>query len=105
MTRDAPRLPPRRAGIDVPAVTAWLAGAAPSSSRRSASSVIGEGQSNLTFRVDGRRAAASVVLRGPPLGEILASAHDMAREHRILTGLAPAARACHAPSPSARTRA
>ena len=30
------------------------------------------------------------MLRRPPLGEILASAHDMAREHRILSGLASA---------------
>jgi aminoglycoside phosphotransferase (APT) family kinase protein len=29
------------------------------------------------------------VLRRPPLGEILASAHDVAREHRILTALGP----------------
>ena len=31
-----------------------------------------------------------MVLRRPPLGEILASAHDMEREHRILSGLAAA---------------
>jgi aminoglycoside phosphotransferase (APT) family kinase protein len=50
---------------------------------------IGKGQSNLTYRVedaDGREA----VLRRPPLGVVLESAHDMAREHRILTGLAHA---------------
>ena len=44
---------------------------------------IGEGQSNLTFLVsdaDGRR----LVLRRPPLGAILASAHDVAREYRVL---------------------
>jgi aminoglycoside phosphotransferase (APT) family kinase protein len=31
-----------------------------------------------------------MVLRRPPLGEILASAHDMEREHRILSGLTAA---------------
>lgn len=44
------------------------------------------GRSNLTFLVDdakGRRC----VLRRPPLGAVLATAHDMAREHRILSGL------------------
>jgi aminoglycoside phosphotransferase (APT) family kinase protein len=44
------------------------------------------GRSNLTFLVDddaGRR----VVLRRPPLGMVLASAHDMGREHRILSAL------------------
>ena len=47
------------------------------------------GRSNLTFRVrdsDGGR----WILRRPPLGATLGSAHDMAREHRILTGLADA---------------
>jgi aminoglycoside phosphotransferase (APT) family kinase protein len=47
---------------------------------------IGEGQSNLTFRVDDAN-DRTLVLRRPPLGEILASAHDVAREHRILTAL------------------
>ncbi|MFD9221730.1 phosphotransferase [Streptomyces sp. NPDC060064] len=45
---------------------------------------IGLGQSNLTCLVrdqDGRR----WVLRRPPLGRLLASAHDVAREARILT--------------------
>ena len=45
------------------------------------------GRSNLTFRVsdsDGGR----WILRRPPLGARLGSAHDMGREHRILTGLA-----------------
>jgi len=44
------------------------------------------GRSNLTFRVadsDGGR----WILRRPPLGARLGSAHDMGREHRILTGL------------------
>ena len=44
------------------------------------------GRSNLTFLVDddtGRR----VVLRRPPLGMVLASAHDMGREHRIISAL------------------
>ena len=50
---------------------------------------IGEGQSNLTFRVDDT-AGRSVVLRRPPLGEILASAHDVVREYRVLVGLSAA---------------
>jgi aminoglycoside phosphotransferase (APT) family kinase protein len=46
------------------------------------------GHSNLTYRVsdnDGRR----FVLRRPPLHSVLATAHDMAREHRIVQGLLP----------------
>jgi aminoglycoside phosphotransferase (APT) family kinase protein len=49
---------------------------------------ISGGRSNLTYGVTdsaGRRWA----LRRPPLGKRLASAHDMAREHRIIAALAP----------------
>ncbi len=47
---------------------------------------VGAGQSNLTFLVAdaGQR---RWVLRRPPFGELLASAHDVAREFRILSGL------------------
>jgi aminoglycoside phosphotransferase (APT) family kinase protein len=49
---------------------------------------ISGGHSNLTYSVTdaaGRRWA----LRRPPLGKRLASAHDMAREHRVISALAP----------------
>jgi aminoglycoside phosphotransferase (APT) family kinase protein len=47
---------------------------------------VGEGRSNLTFRVSrGRR---SYILRRPPLGELPETAHDMGREYRVLTALA-----------------
>jgi aminoglycoside phosphotransferase (APT) family kinase protein len=44
------------------------------------------GRSNLTFRV--RDGAKSFILRRPPLGHVLPTAHDMAREHRVLSALA-----------------
>ena len=45
------------------------------------------GRSNLTYVVtDG---AGEWVLRRPPLGHVLATAHDMAREFRVMTALAP----------------
>ncbi|MFI2262501.1 phosphotransferase family protein [Streptomyces tubercidicus] len=45
------------------------------------------GRSNLTYRVtDG---AASWVVRRPPLGHVLATAHDMRREHRVISALHP----------------
>ncbi len=77
---------PEVLGLDPAAVTRWIEGlglqaAAPLSFER-----IGLGQSNLTFLVsdvDGRR----WVLRRPPLGHLLASAHDVAREARILMAL------------------
>ncbi len=47
---------------------------------------IGEGRSNLTFRVT--RGNASWVLRRPPQGDLPETAHDMMREHRVLAALA-----------------
>jgi aminoglycoside phosphotransferase (APT) family kinase protein len=60
--------------------------------------LIAGGHSNLTYRVVGSD-GHPLVLRRPPLGQLLASAHDMEREHRIIAALAdtpvpvPAARA------------
>lgn len=48
---------------------------------------IAGGHSNLTFKVDDA-AGNAFVLRRPPLGHRLASAHDMTREHRIIASLA-----------------
>jgi aminoglycoside phosphotransferase (APT) family kinase protein len=49
-------------------------------------SLIAGGRSNLTFLVEDAKDRKRV-LRRPPLGAVLATAHDMAREHRILTAL------------------
>jgi aminoglycoside phosphotransferase (APT) family kinase protein len=75
-------------GIDVAGVSAWLGANIAGLEPPFAFTRIGEGQSNLTFRVDDA-AGERIVLRRPPLGEILASAHDVVREHRILTALHP----------------
>ncbi|GAA2080943.1 phosphotransferase family protein [Aeromicrobium tamlense] len=47
---------------------------------------VGAGQSNLTFLVTDA-ADHRWILRRPPLGTLLASAHDVEREHRIMSGL------------------
>jgi aminoglycoside phosphotransferase (APT) family kinase protein len=47
--------------------------------------LISGGKSNLTYRV--RSDAGEVILRRPPLGHILPTAHDMAREYRVLSAL------------------
>ena len=47
--------------------------------------LIAGGKSNLTYRVDSP--AGSVVLRRPPLGQILPTAHDMNREFTVMAGL------------------
>ncbi|MFC9847125.1 phosphotransferase family protein [Streptomyces sp. NPDC060223] len=47
------------------------------------------GRSNLTYTVtDG---GAKWVVRRPPLGHVLATAHDMKREHRVISALHPTA--------------
>jgi len=47
--------------------------------------LISGGKSNLTYRVASD--AGEVVLRRPPLGNVLPTAHDMGREHRVLSAL------------------
>jgi aminoglycoside phosphotransferase (APT) family kinase protein len=47
--------------------------------------VISGGRSNLTYLVRGD--GATVVVRRPPLGHVLPSAHDMAREYRVISAL------------------
>lgn len=50
--------------------------------------LIAGGHSNLTYLVhDG--AGRQLVLRRPPMGHVLQSAHDVAREHRLISALAP----------------
>jgi aminoglycoside phosphotransferase (APT) family kinase protein len=49
--------------------------------------LIAGGKSNLTYRV--LAGDKTWVVRRPPLGHVLATAHDMAREHRIITALRP----------------
>jgi aminoglycoside phosphotransferase (APT) family kinase protein len=48
--------------------------------------LIAGGRSNLTYRLD-FGSAARLVLRRPPLGHVLPTAHDMAREYRVLSAL------------------
>ena len=47
--------------------------------------VIEGGRSNLTYRIEGAR--RPLILRRPPLGHVLSSAHDMRREHRVISAL------------------
>jgi len=49
--------------------------------------VVAGGHSNLTYGVTDA-AGHHYVLRRPPLGHVLPSAHDMGREHRIISALA-----------------
>ena len=68
-------------------VEGWLVANIPGATAPFSYTQIAGGHSNLTFKVDDAGGNA-FVLRRPPLGHRLASAHDMGREHRIIAGLA-----------------
>ncbi|MGY1742663.1 MULTISPECIES: phosphotransferase family protein [unclassified Blastococcus] len=57
--------------------------------RRVTVDLIAAGMSNLTYVVtpEGGSADDAVILRRPPTGAVLATAHDMAREHRVISAL------------------
>ena len=70
-------------GIDTARVSSWLETNVADATPPFHFALIAGGRSNLTYAVtDGR--GARYVLRRPPLGHVLATAHDMAREHRIV---------------------
>jgi len=75
-------------GVDVDHVTAWFETHAPEVRPSLHFELIAGGHSNLTYRVTDE-ADHAWVLRRPPLGQVLATAHDMGREHRIISALAP----------------
>jgi len=70
-------------GIDPVALDAWFAGNVVGARPPLHFEVITGGRSNITYRVTDE-AGNRFVLRRPPLGHVLATAHDMAREHRII---------------------
>ena len=74
------------AGIDAKNLTAWMLDRVPDLVEPIRFDPIAGGLSNLTYTVTdsvGRR----WVLRRPPLGHVLATAHDMSREFRIINAL------------------
>jgi len=74
------------AGVDVERVSRWLVDNIDGAVAPFAFDLIAGGRSNLTFRVTGAD-GTRFVLRRPPLGHVLATAHDMAREHRIIAAV------------------
>lgn len=73
-------------GLDLARLRPWLDAHVGSAGTPLRGRLLAGGRSNLTFEVtDGD---AVWILRRPPLGHVLATAHDMAREHRVLTALA-----------------
>ncbi|WP_072807042.1 phosphotransferase family protein [Rhodococcoides yunnanense] len=74
------------AGLDEYSVSEWIASLGIGAVSPFTFQRIGNGQSNLTFAV-GDAGGSKWVLRRPPLGTLLASAHDVVREYRILSAL------------------
>jgi aminoglycoside phosphotransferase (APT) family kinase protein len=85
------RLPPPNddaaaSGLDLSAVSAWLDREHPGLRRGPLrATLLAGGRSNLTYALDDD--VHRWVLRRPPLGHVLATAHDMAREYRVISAL------------------
>lgn len=73
-------------GINEEKVVPWLKAHVPEVSGKVSFSLIAGGHSNLTFKCEDE-AGNRYVLRRPPLGHVLESAHDMGREHKIIHAL------------------
>jgi aminoglycoside phosphotransferase (APT) family kinase protein len=73
-------------GVDTDRVSSWLDANIAGACSPFHFALIAGGRSNLTYAVtdsNGQR----FVLRRPPLAQVLATAHDMAREHRIISAV------------------
>ena len=77
---------PSVTGIDADAVSAWLRAHDPAAQPPFQFELIAGGHSNLTYRVVDA-AGTAYALRRPPLGHVLATAHDMGREHKIVSAM------------------
>jgi len=73
-------------GLDLARFQDWYAQAQPAvADAELSASLIAGGKSNLTYEVtDGTQ---TWIVRRPPLGHVPATAHDMTREHRVITAL------------------
>jgi aminoglycoside phosphotransferase (APT) family kinase protein len=76
-------------GIDAPRVSAWFAENIPGVELPLNFNLVAGGRSNLTFVVIDA-GGARYVLRRPPTGHLLPTAHDMEREHKIISAMGPA---------------
>lgn len=72
-------------GLDLGRFSTWLRGQLPVTGSALSGTLIAGGKSNLTYAVtDG---TSRWIVRRPPLGHVLATAHDMAREYRVMAAL------------------
>lgn len=83
-------------GVHVANVTAWFRANVADFEPPLRFELIAGGHSNLTFKATDA-SGREYVLRRPPLAHVLATAHDMGREHRVIKGLE------HTPVPVPKT--
>ncbi|HUW77356.1 MAG TPA: phosphotransferase family protein [Candidatus Nanopelagicaceae bacterium] len=72
-------------GLDVGRLRTYLDAVAPQFSGELSATLIAGGRSNLTYFIANRD--LQYVLRRPPLGHVLTTAHDMVREYRVISAL------------------
>src|SRR5690606_6487636 len=72
--------------LELGPLTAWMRGRGLEINGELTARRVGRGHSNLTYRLEDADGRAWIARR-PPLGELLASAHDVVREFRILDAL------------------
>lgn len=73
-------------GLDISGLQDWLRRTHPRLAGGPLSArVVTGGKSNLTYAIDG--GAVPLILRRPPLGHVLSSAHDMRREFRVISAV------------------
>ena len=75
-------------GINGPNVTQWFVDHVEHLTLPLSFTLIAGGRSNLTYRVEDAEGQAWA-LRRPPVHHVLATAHDMVREHRLMHALGP----------------
>jgi aminoglycoside phosphotransferase (APT) family kinase protein len=73
-------------GLEQPAVEAWLVANVEGTVAPVEFSVVSGGHSNITYgAID--TAGNRLVIRRPPLGQIVGKGHDVGREHRIIAAV------------------
>jgi aminoglycoside phosphotransferase (APT) family kinase protein len=72
-------------GLDLDCFEPWFRTAVPGVGGELSASLISGGKSNLTYEVSDEQ--QTWIVRRPPLGHVLATAHDMAREYRVMSAL------------------
>ena len=72
-------------GLDLDSVGPWLAGRGLIEPGPVAASRLAGGLSNVTYLVT--QGDRQIVIRRPPLGHVMPTAHDMGREFTVLSGV------------------